>query len=110
METRLSAADRGSATNKGSLSLPGWHVKQMFSLQTSFEADRNEKGGDDFLSSPGANDALAKLLRSQSQAADPGWAAALELLAGLQGCSLQDICVCVRLAPAAEMEWAERML
>lgn len=70
-ETRLSAAGRGSAMNEGSVSLPGWHVKQMFSLQTSFQAAGKEKGEDDFLSSPTANDALAELQRSRRQAANP---------------------------------------
>lgn len=56
----LSATGRGSTINKGSLSLPEWHIKQMFSLQTSFQAVRNEKGEDDFLSSLRVNNALAK--------------------------------------------------
>lgn len=80
--------NRGSAINKGSVSLPDWHVGQMFSLQTSFQAVRNEKVEDDFLSPPFANESLSKLLRSQSQAANPAWTAVLELLDGLQGCSL----------------------
>lgn len=87
--------NRGSAINEGSVSLPDWHVRQMFSLL--FQAVRSEKVEDDFLSPPGANHALAKLLRSQSQAANPAWTAVLELLDGLQGCSLPG---CLRVCEA----------
>lgn len=107
---RLPVTDRGSAINEGSCPCLTGNVKQMFSLQTSFQAVRNEKGEEDFLSSPRANAALAKLLRSRSQAAHPAWTAVLELLLDCRAAPSQRICVCVRLAPAAEMEWAERML